>query len=77
MRQRPAERTPGKNTVAVTGVAGPGGGTAEKPVGLVHIAAARRGGKTVHEKNLFGDIGRSAIRRASVIKALNLAETLI
>jgi len=63
--------------VAVTGVAGPGGGSTEKPVGLVHIAAGRRGGEAVHEKILFGDIGRSPIRRASVIKALNLARSLI
>lgn len=63
--------------VAVTGIAGPGGGTEDKPVGLVHIAAARRSGDIVHEKNLFGDIGRSAIRRASLIKALSLAGSLL
>ncbi len=44
--------------VAVTGVAGPGGGTPEKPVGLVHFGAARRGGKTLHHEQRFGDIGR-------------------
>ena len=44
--------------VAVTGVAGPDGGTAEKPIGLVHIAAARRGGARLHEEHRFGDIGQ-------------------
>lgn len=57
--------------VAVTGVAGPGGGSAEKPVGLVHMAAARRGRKTVHERHVYaGD--RAAIRRQSVADALRL-----
>lgn len=57
--------------VAVTGVAGPGGGTAEKPVGLVFIAAARRGAATLGERHLFnGD--RRAVRLASVERALAL-----
>lgn len=59
--------------VAVTGVAGPGGGTAAKPVGLVHIAAARRGGAVLHRECRFGDIGRGAVRIASVEVALQLA----
>jgi nicotinamide-nucleotide amidase len=58
--------------VAVTGVAGPGGGTAAKPVGLVHIAAARKGGAELHRECRFGDIGRSPIRMASVEVALQL-----
>src|SRR5437763_5210366 len=49
-------------SVAVTGVAGPGGGTEEKPVGLVHIAAARAGEATLHRECRFGDIERTAIR---------------
>jgi nicotinamide-nucleotide amidase len=59
--------------VSVTGVAGPDGGSAEKPVGLVHLAAARRGGVTLHEEHRFGDIGRSEVREASVAAALALA----
>jgi len=64
-------------TVAVTGIAGPGGGTAEKPVGLVHIAAARAGGETLHERHLFGDIGRTEIRIATVEAALRLVLRLL
>jgi nicotinamide-nucleotide amidase len=63
--------------VAVTGVAGPGGGTADKPVGLVHFAAARAGQPTLHQEMRFGDIGREAVRLASVQAALELlAEAL-
>ncbi len=58
--------------VSVTGVAGPGGGTDAKPVGLVHIAAARRGRETLHEAHRFGDIGRCEVREASVRAALAL-----
>jgi nicotinamide-nucleotide amidase len=59
-------------SVAVTGVAGPGGGSAAKPVGLVHIAAARRGGEVLHQECRFGDIGRAEVRLASVRAALQL-----
>jgi nicotinamide-nucleotide amidase len=58
--------------VAVTGVAGPGGGSAAKPVGLVHIAAMRKGGDVLHRECRFGDIGRGPIRLASVEAALQL-----
>ena len=58
-------------TVAVTGVAGPGGGTAAKPVGLVWFGLARRGGATHSESRIFpGD--RTAIREATVVHALAL-----
>ncbi len=63
-------------TIAVTGVAGPGGGTAAKPVGLVHIAAARRGWAIVHRECRFGDLGRSAVRSATVDEALILASQI-
>jgi nicotinamide-nucleotide amidase len=58
--------------VAVTGVAGPGGGTPAKPVGLVHVAAAHSGGGTLHRACRFGDVGREAIRLESVEVALAL-----
>lgn len=58
--------------VAVTGIAGPGGGSAGKPVGLVHFAAARRGAATLHVERRFGDLGRAEIRRRSVAQALEL-----
>jgi nicotinamide-nucleotide amidase len=59
-------------TLAVTGIAGPGGGSAEKPVGLVYIACARRDGAVLVERHVFpGD--RTAIRLATVERALILA----
>ncbi len=64
-------------SVAVTGIAGPGGGTDEKPVGLVHIAVARAGEATLHREYRFGDIGRGAIRLASVGAALEMLEQLV
>ena len=59
--------------VAVTGVAGPGGGSADKPVGLVHIAAGYEGNAVLHLQCRFGDIGRSGIRIATIRAALQLA----
>ncbi|MCQ1836975.1 CinA family protein [Neorhizobium galegae] len=56
--------------VAVTGIAGPGGGSAEKPVGLVHLAAKSRLGKILHREMLYGDIGRTEVRLATVRTAL-------
>lgn len=56
--------------VAVTGIAGPGGGSPEKPVGLVHLAAKSRSGKLIHRKMLYGDIGRMEIRLATIRAAL-------
>ena len=58
--------------VAVTGVAGPGGGSAEKPVGLVHFACARRGGAVDHIERRFGPLTRDEIRAASVAQALDM-----
>lgn len=58
-------------SVSVTGVAGPGGGSADKPVGTVWFGAARRGGNTFSERMVFpGD--RSAVREATVRHALEL-----
>jgi nicotinamide-nucleotide amidase len=58
--------------VAVTGVAGPGGGTAQKPVGLVHCAAARKGRPTITRELRLGDIGRDAVRLETVRVAVEM-----
>ncbi len=58
-------------SVAVTGIAGPGGGSAAKPVGLVHFAACGPAG-VVHVEKRFGDLGRTGIRMESVRTALHL-----
>lgn len=63
--------------VAVTGIAGPSGGTVEKPVGLVHFAAGRPDGSMHHERVEFGDLGRAEIRGRSVERALMLLRSLL
>jgi nicotinamide-nucleotide amidase len=70
------ERSGADLSAAITGVAGPGGGTAEKPVGLVHLAAARRSGRTLNRERRYGDVGRAEIRRRSVLEALAMLEEL-
>jgi nicotinamide-nucleotide amidase len=62
--------------VSITGIAGPGGATPGKPVGLVHFGAASYGGQRVHRERHYGDIGRAHVRRASVIEALELLREL-
>jgi nicotinamide-nucleotide amidase len=62
--------------VSITGIAGPGGGSKEKPVGLVHFAAARRGGKLLAQRRLYGNIGRRRVRALSVAQALAMLEAL-
>jgi nicotinamide-nucleotide amidase len=59
-------------SVAVTGIAGPGGGSAEKPVGLVYIGAAARSGTVIVREYRFGDIGRDQVRLRTVEKAIEL-----
>lgn len=61
-------------TVSITGVAGPGGGSDEKPVGLVQFAAARKGQATVRLEKRFEDLGRAYIRRRAVETAFDLLE---
>ena len=62
--------------VAITGIAGPGGAMPGKPVGLVHLAAAARGGGRSHQAREFGDIGRAQVRRESVRQALAMLREL-
>ncbi|MGV1013359.1 MAG: CinA family protein [Methyloceanibacter sp.] len=63
--------------VSVTGIAGPDGGTPEKPVGLVYFAVGRRDGPIRDEKAEFGDVGRDEIRRLSVERALRLLRSVV
>ena len=58
-------------TVAVTGYAGPGGGTPRNPVGTIYLACARRGGETLQERHVFAG-GRDSVRLQAVAAALAL-----
>ena len=68
--------SPAELAVSVTGIAGPGGAKPGKPVGLVHFAAASKRGGLVHREMRFGDIGRSQVRHASVVEALDMLRAL-
>ena len=75
MAQGALRRSGADLAIAVTGIAGPGGGSADKPVGLVHFAAAGAG-RLIHREKRFGAIGRGEVRRRSVLEALMLLEEL-
>jgi nicotinamide-nucleotide amidase len=72
MAEGALEATSAHVSVSVTGVAGPGGGTPLKPVGLVHFASARTNGPIHHRMERFGDIGRAEVREASLRIALEM-----
>lgn len=67
-------RSEAQAAVAITGIAGPGGGGAHKPVGLVHLALAFQGEATTHLERRYGDLGRDEIRRRAIEDALGLLE---
>lgn len=71
------KHSPAEIAIATTGIAGPGGGSAEKPVGLVHIAVGRRNGPRLHEEHRFGDIGRRRVQAETVVAALALARRVL
>jgi nicotinamide-nucleotide amidase len=60
--------------VAITGIAGPDGGTAAKPVGLVHFGLAVQDRPVVHRERRYGDLGRGLVRARAVADALSLLE---
>ena len=62
--------------VSVTGIAGPGGGSDAKPVGLVHFAAQRAGGRMIERREVFAGQDRSGVRRKAVLTALDMLAEL-
>jgi nicotinamide-nucleotide amidase len=62
--------------VSVTGIAGPDGGSAEKPVGLVFFAGGSRGGRLVAVEQRYGAIGRDKVRKRSVLEAFRILHEL-
>lgn len=62
---------------AITGIAGPGGGSEHKPVGLVYIAVKRRGSEAIVKSCTFGDVGRARVRLEAVDTALDMLDGLV
>jgi nicotinamide-nucleotide amidase len=62
--------------VSITGIAGPTGAVPGKPIGLVYFCAASRSGRIIAHDRKFGDIGRTKVRRASVLMALAMLQEL-
>lgn len=71
MAEGALQKTSAHVAIAVTGIAGPGGGSDVKPVGLVHFACATQL-RTVHLEKRFGNLGRQEVREAAVATALQL-----
>jgi nicotinamide-nucleotide amidase len=76
MAEGALDRSRAQVAVAVTGIAGPGGATATKPVGLVHFALATKGRPATHLERRYGDLGRTVVRARAVEDALGLLERL-
>ena len=74
MAEGALQRSNAELAIAVTGVAGPGGGSVEKPVGLVHFACAAVDHHTRHMEHRFGEVGRGEVRRLAVLAGLTLLE---
>ena len=72
MAEGALQRSRADISVAVTGIAGPGGGSEAKPVGLVHIASTRKGYPTLQREYRFGPKSRTEIRHVTVVSALEL-----
>lgn len=77
MAEGAVENSNAQLAVAVTGIAGPGGGTPMKPIGLVHVAACRENRAILHEAHRFGDIGRTEVRLKTCEAALTLLHRLM
>jgi nicotinamide-nucleotide amidase len=77
MAEGAMEQSRANLAIAVTGIAGPGGGTPMKPVGTVHLACARENKAMMHEMLMLGDIGRNEIRMATIEAALNMIRAQI
>lgn len=72
MAEGALEQSRANLSIAITGIAGPGGGTPMKPVGTVHIACARENRAILHEMYSFGDLGRSRIREETLVASLQM-----
>ncbi|WP_264045981.1 CinA family protein [Methylobacterium flocculans] len=77
MAEGTLRHSPASVAVAVTGIAGPGGGSAGKPVGLVHFGLASRDASVRHLERRYGDPGRTEIRRQAVADAIGLLESVL
>jgi nicotinamide-nucleotide amidase len=76
MAEGALKRSQADISVAITGIAGPAGGSRQKPVGLVHIAAAARQHPPLHREFRFGRIGRAEVRKRSVLEAFAMIRAL-
>lgn len=77
MAKGAVERSRARVAVSITGIAGPGGATDTKPVGLVYFGLAVAGGAVHHLERRYGDLGRSPVRQAAVADAIGLLESAL